>query len=97
MEFEISDDEPVITTSYIVDESLPVLYVSHDLDEETSSGGSWQFHSGNGDYSSEKLRLVKLGTIIKMDPSIKAVADLPVGYAARRTGPGHPWKYEKEE
>lgn len=50
MTFAISEDEPVITSSYIVDDNQPVLYVSHDYDEESESGGAWQFHNGNGDF-----------------------------------------------
>ena len=96
MKFEISLNEPVITSSYILDEKLPILYVSHDFDEESAGGGYWQFHCGNGDYSPEKLKLVKLSVIIRIDSSINEIADLPLGFGAWRSALGQPWQYEKE-
>ena len=96
MKFAISDDEPVITSTYVVDQFLPILFVVHDFDEEAETGGAWQFHCGNGDYSVDKLRLVKLSTIIGIDASVVSVADLPIGFRARRDSATAPWIYESE-
>jgi hypothetical protein len=97
MAFPISSEEPVITTSYVTDDRLPILYVSHDRDDDAESGGSWQFHCGNNDYSESRLRLVGLGTILLLDPSLRQLADLPIGYGAHRVATNAPWEYRKEE
>lgn len=43
------------------------------------------------------MKLVRLGTILKIDPSINEVADLPIGFGARRLAIGQPWNYVREE
>ena len=97
MNFPIAASEPVITSSYVLEGEMPILYVSHDYDEESESGGSWQFHSGNGDYSPDKMKLVRLDTKLRIDPSISEVSDLPIGFGARRVGLGAAWNYTPEE
>jgi hypothetical protein len=88
-EFGISDDTAVVTSSYVTNEGWPILEVSHEDDEE--GGRLWQFHCGNGDYSMEKMELVRLDTIIKIDPSILGLADLKMGQTAKRSGLNSPW------
>jgi hypothetical protein len=94
--FPIGPDEPVITSSYVTGQGEPILYVSHDPDEESASGGAWQFHCGNGDYAMERMQLVALDTILALDPSVAEVADMAVGHGARRTAPGAPWHIAPE-
>ena len=66
----------------------PVTYVSHD-----ASDGAWQFL---GDTMAEgKPVLVCLHHPIDNDPSLKELADLPLGWYAEREAPGNPWeRYE---
>ncbi|WP_425251655.1 immunity protein Imm33 domain-containing protein [Janthinobacterium sp. NFX145] len=92
--FEIEENNVVVTTKYVTIEEFPILYVSHQYDEE--DGSQWQFHSGNDDYSMDKMQLVSLRTIINIDPNIVEVSDLPVGFEARRRTPESPWVYTKE-
>lgn len=96
IKFPINLDEPVITTKYVVDDGLPVLYVSHEYDPEASSEGSWQFHCGNDDYSGGVLRLVKLETILESDQTIFGICDLKVGFGAKRESVGSPWTIFEE-
>jgi hypothetical protein len=86
-----SHDLTVVTSSYVTMDRLPILYVSHDYDEE--DGDLWQFHCGNGDYSANKLQLVRLDTIVALDATVQATADLPVGFCAKRSAIGMPWVY----
>ncbi len=88
-EFGISDDTAVVTSSFVTHNGYPILEVSHEDDEE--GGSLWQFHCGNGDYSMEKMELVRLDTIIKIDPSILGVADLKKGQTAKRRGHNDSW------
>jgi hypothetical protein len=91
--FPISLDTAVVTSTYVMEERLPVLYVSHEDDEGKSL---WQFHCGNNDYSMEKMMLVGLGTILLADPSLMNVADLEKGFSATRKSPRAPWTIKRE-
>jgi hypothetical protein len=92
--FSMPTETTVVTSKYVTAEGLPILYVSHDFDEE--EGDSWQFHCGNGDFDMEKMQLVRLSTILQLDKTVEQVSDLPVGFAAKRKSIGEPWVYEKE-
>ncbi|MFZ6758630.1 hypothetical protein ACO0K9_15610 [Undibacterium sp. Ji50W] len=92
--FDISYDTVVITSTYVTAEKMPLLYISHDFDEE--EGDVWQFHCGNGDYTANRMQLVRLETIINLDPTVIDVADLPVGYGAKRLSIDQPWIYAQE-
>jgi hypothetical protein len=61
----------------------PITYVSHDPD------GDWQFL---GDTMTETGGvLVCLHHPIDTDPTLKELADLPIGWYAERVKPGEPW------
>lgn len=80
----------VFATSDVMDRNLPIVHVTHDEDD-----GAWQFHSANGapDDPGEH-RLVALEEIVKLDPSIIELADLPCGWRAVRDRRGGPWRRE---
>jgi hypothetical protein len=92
-EFNISDDTMVVTSSYVTREGRPILEVSHEDDEE--GGSLWQFHCGNGDYSMERMELVRLDTILEMDPTVREVANLDMGQCARRSAINARWVVER--
>jgi hypothetical protein len=92
--FPISDETMVVTSSYITEDKLPVLEVSHEDDEE--GGSLWQFHCGNGDYSMDKMQLVRLSTMLSLDSSLVEVADLRCGRTAKRSAFGMKWSVEEE-
>ncbi len=89
--FALPIETMVITSKYVTQDNLPILEVSHEHDPE--NGDDWQFHCGNGDYSMSAMQLVRLSTILTIDPDVLAVSDLPVGYVATRAQVGHPWTY----
>lgn len=89
--FDLSDDSVVVTTSYVLEQGMPILDVIHEEDEE---GELWQFHCGNGDFSSEHLKLVRLDTIMSLDPSLLEIADLDIGMRATRSEIGGDWVIE---
>jgi len=92
--FEIPENTSVVTSSYVVDEMMPIVYVSHEYDEE--EGDVWQFHCGNGDFDMSKMLLVSLGNILSIDSSLSEVSDLPVDSVARRSYVGDKWTYSTE-
>lgn len=93
--FDVDAAAAVVTTSYVTEHSLPILYVVHEHDDE--EGVIWQFHADNGDYSSEVLQLVRLDEVLAIDPTLEELAQLPLGHAARREGPEDEWTVSRAE
>lgn len=69
----------------ILDGSEPILLVSHEADDH-----SWQF-LGISDASVSDGRLVCLEEIVRLDPTVLEVADLPPGWQAVRDQVGGHW------
>jgi hypothetical protein len=63
----------------------PVTYVSHDEDD-----GAWQFLGDSMDAGGGPV-ISCFHHPIDTDPSLKELADLPIGWYAERTQPGEPW------
>lgn len=61
----------VITTKYVMEGRSPILFVFHFSD------GFWQFSGAEENLSDEDYKLISLEEIIKMDPTVLEVADLP--------------------
>lgn len=93
--FDITPDTAVVTTSYIIEKGLPILYISHEFDEE--EGVIWQFHAGNDDFSASVMRLVCLEEVLAKDPKISKIADLPVGSFATRKAFNAEWIIQRDE
>jgi len=75
----------VFTTRHIFRDGLPILHVSHDLDD-----GSWQFHWG-GDIDEQSAMIVGLREVVDHDPSIVELHDLPEGWIAWRKDSESEW------
>ena len=69
----------------ILDGSEPILLVAHDADDH-----AWQF-IGTSDASVIDGRIVCLQEIVKLDPTVLDVADLPPGWQAIREEVGGEW------
>ena len=78
----------VITLRQIVFESAPILHVTHDSDDH-----GWQF-LGLEDAQVEDSSVVSLSEILRLDPSVREVADLPPGWHAWRRAVGALWTRE---
>lgn len=74
-----------ITMRQVVDGLEPILLVSHDADDH-----GWQF-IGTSDASMVDARVVCLEHIVRLDPTVLEVADLPPGWQAIRERVGGPW------
>lgn len=76
----------VVSLRSIVFDGQPILYISHDEDDH-----GWQFLDG-GAFEMANAALVALSTIVKLDPSVLAVADLPPGWHACRKSTSDAWQ-----
>ena len=82
------DDPPnviTITTRQVLEENQPILLVTHDEDD-----GCWQVLCGMSD-DPDDGRVVGLDCMYNIDPSIGELADLPLGWRAKRESPTLPW------
>ena len=73
------------TVRQIAREGHSILLVSHDAED-----GMWSFLTGEVFDIGDAL-LVALKEIVALDPSVTELSDLPLGWQARRKGPGALW------
>lgn len=93
MNSETPDDWPfdqprncaVFTMRQVLEGSEPILLVSHDADDH-----GWQF-IGKSDASVADAKVVSLEEIVRRDPTVLEVADLPRGWQAVREKAGGEW------
>lgn len=86
----ITLDTMVIPSDYVTKAGMPVLYVCREEDEDGKD--TWQFHCGNGDYSMERMQLVRLDTVLRLDHNLSALASLLTGQCATRESAHAHWK-----
>lgn len=79
------------TTRQVIKDGLPILDVVHYLDDH-----SWAFVCGTTDWADDG-RVITMGTALKLDPTLRGIADLPPGWAAWRDEVGGVWhRHERE-
>lgn len=80
MEFPFHDSPDTITIicCHIVEDQVPILYVSRDEDD-----GMWQFLCGET-HGITEARFVSLKWVFDLDNSVSALKDMPCGYYAER-------------
>jgi hypothetical protein len=78
----------VLCLRSIINEEDPILWAEHDED------GNWYFFNARTLFSGEDLCLMPLGKLVRIDPSITELADLPRGWRAWRWSQGEPWMKE---
>jgi len=82
------DQEPnvaALTTRQVL-EGLPILYVTHYEDDH-----SWSFVCGTTDDYEKDGRLICMAEVLKLDATLREVADLPPGWYARREDRHSEW------
>ena len=84
---------PVFTTKYVVTDKKEITYVSHDADD-----GSWEFLSDDiiKDYV-PVAKVISLEQMIKIDPTLLELADMPLGYFANRKTKKDKWVITRHE
>ena len=87
--FDQPRNAATFTMRQVMDGREDILLVSHDEDDH-----GWQF-IGSTDASMEHAMLVGLAEVVRVDPSVLEVADLPPGWQAKRTHRGGAWIRQK--
>ena len=89
--FRDSPNVAVITHRNVLSGEKPIGLVTHDADD-----GGWQFLSDETlPLDASDGRVVALGEIVALDPTVLSLADLPVGWRAWRTSTQDPWQRSK--
>lgn len=88
--FSDAKNTAVITTRQIVNEGIPILYVSHDEDD-----GYWQFHYGDN-VNIEDAMIVSLQELVNLDDTLNQLFDLPLGWIAIRKSTKDTWNKRKK-
>ena len=83
--FKEKPNTACITCAHVLEDKLPILYVSHDAED-----GCWQFLCGE-DHDVEDARIGALEEIYEIDKSIKKVAGLEFGKSAYRKDKNSEW------
>ncbi|WP_158614478.1 MULTISPECIES: hypothetical protein [Mesorhizobium] len=68
-----------------------IAYASHDADDE-----SWQFYGDEAEVDHDDLILVGLFEVVELDETVAQLADLPLGWHARRDTKSSPWRRSKK-
>ena len=84
--FDQAPNVAAITTVRVLEDNLPILQVTHYSDDH-----SWAFTCGTTN-KTEDGRVVGMGRILKRDPSLRTIADLPPGWTAWRKRVGDEWQ-----
>ena len=84
--FDQGPNVAAITTVNVLDGGAPILRVTHYSDDH-----SWAFLCGltNDDAHG---RVIGMGTALRIDPTLREIADLPPGWTAWRTRVGAAWQ-----
>ena len=88
--FSDGPNTAAITTKNIMYSGGWISFVSHDED------GTWQFH-GEETVDLDDALVVGLTSIVKLDPSVQELSQLPLGYYAWRDSKGSAWRIAKAE
>ncbi|MDD5058660.1 MAG: hypothetical protein PHQ60_12390 [Sideroxydans sp.] len=88
--FDQPKNSAVITLKQIVVGKAQILRVTHDANDH-----GWQFLNPNIEVIESNASVVSLEQIVKLDPSILELANLPPGWSAWRTKVGEKWVKEK--
>ncbi|MEM8671248.1 MAG: DUF2314 domain-containing protein [Planctomycetota bacterium] len=83
--FYDAPDTACFTTTFVL-QGTPILRVYHDYD------GDWQFH-GAADQPADPsvIKLVAMHQVVRLDPSLESLSDLPYGWAAKRSSVDAQW------
>lgn len=79
---------PCVTTIHVTDGSSTIVSVCRARDDDGEL--TWQFHSAEP-FKMKDAQLVRLDTILSIDPSMHELADLPLGFEATRTSANARW------
>lgn len=88
-EFNDVENVVVFTSRQVINEGMPIQYVSHDVED-----GAWQFHHGSN-VDIEDAMIVSLEMMVSLDDTLNLLVDLPLGWIATRKNINDIWKKRK--
>jgi hypothetical protein len=78
-------DPVVVTTESIASGRSAVLLVIHE-----EGHGGWQLHD-RSEIAGERPHVLPKEGVLRLDPTLAEITDLPVGWKAERARKGAPW------
>lgn len=85
--FQQPRNEAVFTCKHILEEGATICYVTHDEDD-----GAWQFMCGSDTHIASDARVIALHQAFDRDQTIGALAEMPLGYGAKRENKDSFWE-----
>lgn len=89
--FDQAKNVAAITTVNVIEKDFPIVMVIHYADDH-----SWAFLCGTTD-NPDDGRVIGMGEVVEIDPTLVEIADLPPGWSAWREQVGEPWHRKKIE
>jgi hypothetical protein len=89
--FRDSGDIACFTCDHVLSNQRPILFVSHDDDED----GTWQFLCGTEAHTGSNAKIVSLKQITELDPTVNELFEMPPGVGAGRENTASNWKLFK--
>ena len=86
--FDQPENCAVITTADVLERREPITRVTHDEDDH-----GWQFIGPSGPVE-HRAKIVSLGSIVKLDPTVAELGDMPPGWRATRATRDSRWVRE---
>lgn len=83
--FDQAPNVAALTTRQVIENRLPIRSVVHYSDDH-----SWAFLCGTSNRK-EDGRVIGMGEVLSLDPTVATIADLPPGWCACREAIGAPW------
>jgi hypothetical protein len=89
--FDQAPNVAAITTRQVIKDGLPILCVTHYDDDD-----SWAFVCGTTN-DTEDARVIGMSEALKLDSTLRTIADLPPGWTAWRETVGAEWEKSPSE
>ncbi|MBE6854217.1 MAG: hypothetical protein E7501_01020 [Ruminococcus sp.] len=78
------------TCTHVMDGEADIRLVTHHFDD-----GSWEFLCNTPTHTDAEAVIITIGELLKLDDTIEALSDLPVGCCATRSKRGEKWNYAR--
>lgn len=85
-DFEDDPSTTVFTTRQVMIGNSPIVYVVHDED------GDWQFFGPEENIQDGDVMIISLQQVVRHDPTMLELADLPKGMAATKADGDATWE-----
>lgn len=89
--FDQAPNVAAITTRQVIDMNCPIRQVAHYADDH-----SWAFLCGTTE-ETDDYRAIHMEDALKLDETLRSIADLPPGWSAWRDSNDAPWQRYQEE